>query len=194
MIICKICGRKFELNHAKGNMGCVCNSCRQKYRQKALKEKAIEYKGGKCQKCGYNKCDGALEFHHRDPSQKKFIISRNLNISWKKLKVELDKCDLLCANCHREIHTTNTTPLSEYRKYIHSANDECATPIKKTNKHKTQIEASIAKRKVKRPETYEEFQEEFNKLNQNFCAIGRKYGVSDNSIRKWIKTYKKYNK
>lgn len=68
------------------------------------KEKAVEYKGGKCVKCGYDKCVKALEFHHLDPNEKDFGISINCNRAWEKIKIELDKCILVCANCHREIH------------------------------------------------------------------------------------------
>lgn len=66
---------------------------------------AIAYKGGKCEHCGYCKCDKALEFHHRDPSEKDFGISyKGETRSFDRIKVELDKCILLCANCHREEH------------------------------------------------------------------------------------------
>ena len=73
------------------------------FRQKN-KERAIEYKGGECVRCGYKKCNSALEFHHTDPNEKDFGPSSNMNIAWEKLKKELDKCILVCANCHREIH------------------------------------------------------------------------------------------
>jgi len=74
-------------------------------RRKKVKELAIEYKGGSCQKCGYNKCNAALEFHHLDPSEKDFSISASGNTrGWELIKKELDKCILVCANCHREIH------------------------------------------------------------------------------------------
>jgi hypothetical protein len=67
---------------------------------------SVEYKGGKCSSCGYNKCIAALEFHHLDPSKKDFSISSSGNTrSWNKVKEELDKCVLLCSNCHREVHT-----------------------------------------------------------------------------------------
>lgn len=76
----------------------------QKRREK-LKVMAIAYKGGKCQICGYDRCVGALEFHHLDPTQKDFGISaKGYTRSWDKNKQELDKCILVCANCHREIH------------------------------------------------------------------------------------------
>lgn len=69
-----------------------------------LKKMGVEYKGGKCIKCGYNKSVWALEYHHRNPKEKDFAIGSKPSIGWEKLKKELDKCDLVCANCHREIH------------------------------------------------------------------------------------------
>lgn len=74
------------------------------YRQKN-KEKAIEYKGGRCKKCGYDRCINAFDFHHLDPNEKEINISMILNNSWDIIKKELDKCVLLCSNCHRELHT-----------------------------------------------------------------------------------------
>jgi len=74
-------------------------------RRKKLKEMAIEYKGGKCIICGYKKCVRALNMHHEDPSQKEFgLSSRGLTRSWEKVRRELDKCVLLCSNCHHEVH------------------------------------------------------------------------------------------
>jgi hypothetical protein len=69
-----------------------------------LKKKAVEYKGGSCKVCGYKKCLSALVFHHRDPSQKDFALSQWKSASWDSMKLELDKCDLLCSNCHNELH------------------------------------------------------------------------------------------
>jgi len=74
-------------------------------RRRKIKAMAIEYKGGKCNICGYNKYAGALDFHHIDEKTKKFdLSSKGLTRSWEKTKVEVEKCLLLCANCHREIH------------------------------------------------------------------------------------------
>lgn len=72
--------------------------------RKKNKERSVEYKGGKCVKCGYDKCIRALEFHHLNPLEKDFGPSQNMNMSWNKIKIELDKCILVCSNCHREIH------------------------------------------------------------------------------------------
>lgn len=72
--------------------------------RKKNKQRAIDYKGSKCERCGYAKCNSALEFHHLDPNEKDFSPSSNMNMAWDKIKTEIDKCILVCANCHREIH------------------------------------------------------------------------------------------
>lgn len=73
--------------------------------RRLIKRWALEYKGNKCQCCGYDKCVDALEFHHLDETQKDFGISdRNVPTDWESIKNELDKCILVCSNCHREIH------------------------------------------------------------------------------------------
>jgi len=74
-------------------------------RRKKVKAMNVEYKGGKCKICGYKKSIEALEFHHIDESKKRFGISgQGLTRSWDSIKQEADKCILLCANCHRELH------------------------------------------------------------------------------------------
>ena len=74
-------------------------------RRKKLREMAREYRGGKCMVCGYKRYSGALDFHHVDHTKKDFGLSvRGLTRSWGKIKKEIEKCALVCANCHREIH------------------------------------------------------------------------------------------
>lgn len=76
-----------------------------KKRRKKLRVMAREYKGGKCMICGYDRCLEALDFHHRDPQKKGFGLSdKGITRSWEKTRKEIDKCVLVCANCHREIH------------------------------------------------------------------------------------------
>jgi len=74
----------------------------RKYRRD-IKQKLVDYKGGKCQICGYCKCIDALDFHHINPEEKDFSISGGTK-SFEHVKSELDKCILVCSNCHREIH------------------------------------------------------------------------------------------
>ena len=83
-----------------------CSSEAVTNRRRKLKELSVAYKGGECSKCGYSKCIAALEFHHLH--DKSFGLSLNgFTRSWQKIKLELDKCILLCANCHRENHYTS---------------------------------------------------------------------------------------
>jgi len=99
---CRICNKTCKVGpwQSKG----ICSSCRVSDSRRNKKTALIEYKGGKCVVCNYNKCQQALQFHHKDPNEKEFAVgnSRNLNIG--KLKAEVDKCLLVCANCHAEIH------------------------------------------------------------------------------------------
>ncbi len=87
-----------------------CRSCYQnKYTQRSRdnKQQAVNYLGGKCTKCGYNKCNAALDFHHIDSTTKEHSVAHLMkSINFDKLKPELDKCVLLCANCHREHHSS----------------------------------------------------------------------------------------
>jgi hypothetical protein len=83
---CRKCDNEFQLRYSR-----------------RLKQKCVDYKGGKCEKCGYNKSLNSLHFHHLDPSIKEFGMSRKRK-NWEALKAELDKCILVCANCHGELH------------------------------------------------------------------------------------------
>jgi len=70
-----------------------------------IKQELVDYKGGKCQICGYNRCLRSLHFHHIDPKQKDFTIAKHMKkLNKSKIFTELDKCVLLCSNCHYEVH------------------------------------------------------------------------------------------
>ena len=71
--------------------------------RRRVKSKLVEYKGGSCVSCGYNKSIQALQFHHTNPDEKDFSISGK-SYSFEKMKIEVDKCVLLCSNCHIELH------------------------------------------------------------------------------------------
>lgn len=73
-----------------------------RWRQR-MKKKLVDYKGGKCELCGYNKSVYSLVFHHRDPNEKEFGITGKTK-AYETLQKEADKCALLCANCHGEVH------------------------------------------------------------------------------------------
>lgn len=79
-------------------------------RQRKFKIKCIQYKGSKCEKCGYDKCPNALEFHHINDNKEFNISNCKLTKFDERITQELNKCILLCANCHREIHWETGTP------------------------------------------------------------------------------------
>lgn len=99
---CIFCDRSFVNN--KGGKGRVCGSCHANHRRFKVKNKCIQYKGGCCSSCGYSKCQAALVFHHLDPAKKDFNFGGAHSRSWESLREELDKCILLCQNCHSELH------------------------------------------------------------------------------------------
>jgi 5-methylcytosine-specific restriction endonuclease McrA len=83
-----------------------CDAKQGKILRETIKRKCVEYKGGKCFVCGYNKFQGSLDFHHVDPKEKDFGIATMKSNSFESLKQELDKCVLLCKNCHCEVHAS----------------------------------------------------------------------------------------
>ena len=102
------CDKKFTYSKTarkKGYRKKLCNSCSTANSRRKRKKRAVDYKGGKCEICGYKKCIQGIHFHHRDPEHKDFGFSaKGLTRSWEKQKRELDKCAILCANCHAEVH------------------------------------------------------------------------------------------
>jgi hypothetical protein len=112
---CSICARqltgrqrRFCSRHCKN---ADTNNRHQNYlaqsaRGLARKLAYIQASGGKCTLCGYSRNVAALAWHHRDPASKSFELDlRNLsNRSEASLERELEKCDLICCNCHAEVH------------------------------------------------------------------------------------------
>ena len=120
--ICKKCGKSF-IPKVNGWTRNYCFDCVPDLLEKRsgaqmrqlIKQWSLEYKGNKCAICGYDRCSEALDFHHIDEDSKNFTISdRNLPTGeWPLIQKELDKCILVCANCHREIHA-NFIDLKEF--------------------------------------------------------------------------------
>lgn len=85
-----------------------CRRCQldaKKVKRLINKAKAVEYGGGKCKYCGIvSNCLDIYDFHHKDPSKKEASLNRLVNSDWDSMVKELDKCDLLCSNCHKITH------------------------------------------------------------------------------------------
>jgi len=73
-------------------------------RRLANKEKAIAYLGGKCWRCEETYDRELYDFHHIVPASKKYQWGEMKDKKWEIIKEELDKCILLCSNCHRLAH------------------------------------------------------------------------------------------
>ena len=102
---CKDCGKEGKENFYQYKY--QCKSCWNKRTYQSSRDKLdllIHERGGKCERCGYNKCTDALQWHHIDPAIKEFGISKQRGASIEVLRKETDKCSLLCANCHVEVH------------------------------------------------------------------------------------------
>lgn len=91
---------------------------RQKERGLKRKIELINYLGGRCEKCGYNKNIAALQFHHKNPEEKEMKLDIRMisSKSMETLYKEVDKCMLLCANCHAEIHNENLELVQVFRR------------------------------------------------------------------------------
>jgi len=106
-----VCGKGL-----KGKQRKFCShSCKTSYYQKQYPQKreerrykklcrAVDYKGGICEKCGRRYHPICYDFHHTNPDEKEYQISTIMLYSWQRIKEEIDKCQLLCANCHAEEH------------------------------------------------------------------------------------------
>ena len=83
-----------------------CKDCQREFikgKKRELKLAAIQYKGGKCSLCPESE-PVCLEFHHIDPSTKEFEIATAGYLMSGRMKRELDKCVILCSNCHHKVH------------------------------------------------------------------------------------------
>lgn len=104
---CPICGKEKSITEFPRDWGAApCKDCLSKSnrdKKREFKRKIVEYKGGKCVLCSESSLP-VLEFHHIDPSKKEFSFGSKQPTVFAKVKEELDKCVLLCSNCHKKVH------------------------------------------------------------------------------------------
>lgn len=89
--------------YSSGNRCRSCANALKVQRDVALKKRAIIYKGGCCNRCGYKGHYAPFVFHH--VGKKEMTWNRMRNSGWTKVRRELDSCLLLCANCHQIVHS-----------------------------------------------------------------------------------------
>lgn len=157
------------------------------------KWRLIELKGGKCSRCPYDKqIPAAYDFHHEDPTQKDFQIGGK-SWSFERLKEEAEKCVLVCKNCHSEIHYDLSQSSRQARleavqavRLEEIACAACGLNFKPDNSQRKYCSINctkIAQRKVKERPTKEVLEQEIQ--TNTWVALGKKYGVSDKSVKKW---------
>lgn len=116
---CKECTRKKDNEYYRNNKARQENvKLNKEYIIERNKSFIEDYKKhNKCKKCGIAKFY-ILDFHHRNSEDKEFEISRMRDYSLEKIQLEIDKCDLLCANCHREFHFLQQNKNITYKEYL----------------------------------------------------------------------------
>lgn len=177
-----------------------------KQKERAIKRKLelIKAKGGECEICGYKKNIAALEFHHLDPNTKSFQLdSRNLsNTSPSKLLEEVDKCILVCANCHRELHNEHlnedniTYLLNEMTSKHHALKHKNKTTIcKRCGKEFPYSKGKIycsdeCREKDKNYPTYDELLSKYKEIGSIY-KTAQYYHIAKRTVKKIIDSNKK---
>lgn len=173
------------------------------------KKLLVKISGGKCNICGYNKSNSALQFHHIYPQQKEYgLATKGTCHDLNKDIAELKKCILVCANCHREIHDGfySQKQLQDYKIFDEkSAKDALDDNYRKKHRKikycincgkelsydtKGQYCSScigLTRRKVVQRPSRDELKQLIR--TKPFTEIGRMYNITDNSIRKWCDKY-----
>lgn len=125
--ICSKCGKDLPLtdyySRGKGKLRAECKTCHKNYvksKYNERKEAVNEIKGVEgCVKCG-EKRSYVLDFHHKDPSKKDANISRitSNNNKMESIYSEIEKCVVLCSNCHREFHYLENKKALTIEEYL----------------------------------------------------------------------------
>lgn len=173
-----------------------------RWRQRA-KLRAVQAFGGKCGICRYNRCVAAFDFHHLNPLEKDFSFGTKTTPAWSQLVAELKKCVMLCATCHREVHSNVVTipddiqrfdeSLIVYVKYMPARKPRgtcktCGGVIRQRKQSKSKycsdICYSTGRKKVKDRPSRDELRMMVNE--HGYEEIGRRFDVTGKSIKKWL--------
>lgn len=177
----------------------ICMNSRNAGRMMRNKLAAINAKGGCCERCGYDRNPKALEFHHKEPDKKDYTVAKLKNASLPKILKEIEKCLLLCSNCHKEVHDElwkkgNTINWSVYNDYLNQTQVDlrakkviyhCSCGKQVTGaKHKCRSCANKSQEKISWPSD-----EELKKLVWKIprSTLAKQLGVSDKAIAKRCK-------
>ena len=110
--ICQYCGQEKTYTQTTTAKRKVCLECvpldkrgDASHLRRIIKKKMVEEAGGLCQRCHQAFPDCVFDFHHRDESEKSFSLGdKTSTVKLDLIRAEVEKCDLLCSNCHRIVH------------------------------------------------------------------------------------------
>jgi transposase len=110
-LTCREHGLALHVLEGRGSYRCcLCRADAVGNWRRRLKRTLIAEAGGRCVLCGYDRCPGALQFHHLDPTTKSYSLShQGVTRSLARARAEAKKCVLLCATCHAEVETGFTS-------------------------------------------------------------------------------------
>lgn len=160
------------------------------YRRR-IKIALVQSCGGRCGICNLVFPTYIFEFHHINPKDKKFSLSGGPTIGKDKIANEAKKCIMVCANCHRLIEYSGTayslTSNFDEEIFYKTINELNGTTKRLNEKKRAEIKKSLKDANKPLRPSREELK--FLIRNYPFLQIGKKYGVSDNAIRKWCIKY-----
>ena len=112
-IKCQYCDKEFDYYRTSSTIRKACYNCLPdehlkdaSWIRRLIKDKAVREKGGVCNICHQKYPNAVYDFHHLDPNEKDFNLGNKAStVKWDIVKQEIDKCILVCANCHRMIHS-----------------------------------------------------------------------------------------
>jgi hypothetical protein len=196
MKCCK-CNESQDLSDFKrnGRHSSYCTQCFYKYqKQRWNKNKTILVKehGSICHDCKQEFHPACFDFHHEDPNEKDFNISKHRGMSLSRLRKEIEKCALLCANCHRLRHISddnwdfdlkNPEPPERTKKPVNTC--ICGKPTKSYRARYCSPKCAINSRHlIDWPENLPELVAKSSKR-----AVAAQLGVSDKSVAKRLKNH-----
>lgn len=194
---CKHCNQDLTIDNfyfIKNRFWTYCKKCESSRKKQQLvnfKKQCFKYKNQFCcELCGYDKCITALDFHHTDPKQKDFNISfcKKLQLN-DIIKRELDKCQVICSNCHRELHSLQEWAFNpkilkpKEPTYCSLCSSECTYDAQFC----LECYKEVNRKKSKKPS--KEILEQDLKVLKYKRTIGKKYGVSGATAHKWLLSY-----
>lgn len=190
-----------ELNHKSayrkhGRLNNYCRKCLhtyQKQRWNRIKTILVIEKGGMCEECKRTGHPSIFDFHHINPNEKDFSISHKRTRSIKRLRIEIEKCILLCACCHRTKHINqevwsfdlNNPYFSRRTKKLHKCpGKNCDKEVSKQHKYCSRACAAQANEKIDWPSNLRELV-----ANSSKRAVAASLGISDKAVAKRLKNH-----